>query len=297
MKRSIGSLLGLASLVLVTTLLVAACTPPGTVSTSSTPTGVKGSIVVKGSDTMVNLASSWAEAYQLKHPETRITVSGGGSGIGIASLLNKTTDICDNSRPLSQKELDQAKASGIDPISAVVAQDAVSVVVNPANSLKEISMDQLAAIFSGKITNWKEIGGADGEIVVLSRDNNSGTYTFFKEHVLQAKDKKAEYGAKVQFLPTSQAIADEVARSPMAIGYLGLGYTSDATQTLAIRGTTGKPVLPSKETVLDGTYSLSRPLYCTTNGQPFGAVKAYMDWILGPEGQQIVSSLDFVPVK
>ncbi len=281
-------------------LLLAACGTPVSTSptaSSTSPSQESGTIVVKGSDTMVNLASAWAEDYIAEHPNMRITVSGGGSGIGIAALLNKTTDICDNSRPLTQEELDKAKASGINPVSTVVAKDGVSVVVHPSNPISELSLEQLSAIFGGKITNWSELGGLDAEIVVLSRDNNSGTYTFFKEHVVQLKDKKAEYGPMVQFLPTSQAIADEVARNPKAIGYVGLGYLSDQQKALAVKSATGPAVLPSIATVLDNSYPVSRPLFCTTNGQPQGAMQDYLAWILGSKGQEIVKSLDFVPIQ
>lgn len=295
----------IVALVASVTLLLAACgTPASTSPTTPSPTAGStspsqegGTIVVKGSDTMVNLASAWAEDYMAEHQNVRITVSGGGSGIGIAALLNKTTDICNNSRPLAQEELDKAKASGIGPVSTIVAKDGVAVVVHPSNPISELSLEQLAAIFGGKITNWKEVGGLDAEIVVFSRDNNSGTYVFFKEHVVQLKDKKAEYGPRIQFLPTSQAIADEVARNPKAIGYFGLGYLSDKQKALAVKNATGPAVLPSLATVLDNSYPVSRPLFCTTNGQPKGAMQDYLAWILGPKGQAIVRSLDFVPVQ
>lgn len=289
----------IALLVSVSLFLAACGTPTATSPTtgSTSPSLEGGAIVVKGSDTMVNLASAWAEDYMIERQNVRITVSGGGSGIGIAAFLNKTADICNNSRPLAQEESDKAKAAGLEPVSIVVAKDGVSVVVHPSNPIGELSMEQLAAIFGGKITNWKELGGADSEIVVLSRDNNSGTYTFFKEHIVQMKDKKAEYGLMVQFLPTSQGIADEVARNPKAIGYVGLGYLSDKQKALAVKTATGSAVLPSVATVLDNSYPVSRPLFCTTNGQPKGVIQDYLAWILSPKGQEIVRSLDFVPIQ
>ncbi|MCX5970435.1 MAG: phosphate ABC transporter substrate-binding protein [Coprothermobacterota bacterium] len=298
-------ILGAVALLLSVSLLLAACgtpastspTTPSPTASSTSPSQEGGTIVVKGSDTMVNLASAWAEDYITGHPNVKITVSGGGSGIGIAALLNKTTDICNNSRPLKQEEVDKAKAGGIDPVSTIVAKDGVAVVVHPSNPISELSLEQLAAIFGGKITNWKELGGSDTEIVVLSRDNNSGTHLFFKEHVIQVKDKKAEYGPKVQFLPTSQSIADEVARNPKAIGYYGLGYLSNQQKAVAVKSATGPAVLPSLATVLDNSYPVSRPLFCTTNGQPKGAMQDYLAWILSPKGQEIVRSLDFVPVQ
>ncbi|MEI6308684.1 MAG: phosphate ABC transporter substrate-binding protein [bacterium] len=293
------------ALLLSVSLLLAACGTPASTSptipsptaSSASPSQEGGTIVVKGSDTMVNLASAWAEDYMAERQKVRITVSGGGSGIGIAALLNKTTDICNNSRPLKQEEIDKAQAGGIDPVSTIVAKDGVAVVVNPSNPISELYLEQLAAIFGGKITNWKELGGADSEIVVLSRDNNSGTHVFFKEHVVQLKDKKAEYGPMVQFLPTSQAIADEVARNAKAIGYYGLGYLSGQQKALAVKTATSPAVLPSIAAVLDNSYPVSRPLFCTTNGQPKGAMQDYLAWILGPKGQEIVRSLDFVPIQ
>jgi len=257
-------------------------------------------IVIKGSDTMVNLASAWAEAYQVYHPEVKLTVSGGGSGIGIAALQNKTTDICNNSRPWKDEEIAKAGANGVNPAQTVVAQDAVSVIVNPENPVKELTMTQLSLIYQGITTNWKEVGGPDATIVVLSRDTNSGTHVFFKEHVLQSyptADKTREYGKDVQFLPTNQAIHDEVARNIKTIGYVGLGYIDETVKALGIKkGDGDAAVLPSAETVLDKTYPVARPLFCTVNGQPTNALFAYLQWILGPVGQQIVSALDFVTV-
>lgn len=257
-------------------------------------------IVVKGSDTMVNLATVWAEAYQVYHPEVQLTVSGGGSGIGIAALQNKTTDICDNSRPWTDTEIAKAGANGVIPVQTVVAQDAVSLIANPENPVKELTMTQLSLIFQGITTNWKDVGGPDAEIVVLSRDTNSGTHVFFKEHVLQSYptvDKKREYGKNVQFLPTNQAIHDEVARNANAIGYVGLGYVDSAVKALGIKkGDNDLAVLPSAATVLDKTYPVARPLFCTINGQPTNALFAYLQWIVGPVGQRIVSQLDFVVI-
>jgi phosphate transport system substrate-binding protein len=290
MKRNLSIL----AIPLVIILLLASCSSG---SSSPTATPSSGTIVVKGSDTMVNLASAWAEAYRSKNPGVQITVSGGGSGIGIASLIDGTTDICDNSRPWKQEEIDKAKTKGVNPVETKVALDGVAVVVNPQNRIGELTLEQLAAIFTGNITNWKELGAADAPIVVLSRDSNSGTHVFFKEHVLQAKDKKAEYGKQVQFLPTSQAIADEVARNPNALGYYGMGYLSLEQKEIAIKKDSGSPaVKPSAGTVKDGTYPIARPLFCTTNGQPSGLIAEYLKWILGPDGQRIVGELEFVTI-
>lgn len=287
--------------VFILAFLATACisSPSPSPTSPSTGTGQTGNIVVKGSDTMVNLASAWAEAYQLKNPGVKISVSGGGSGFGITALIDGTTDLCNNSRPLKEEEIERARTEkGFEPVSTVVALDGVSVVVNPQNPLNDLTFDQLAAIYSGKITNWREVGGVDGPIVVLSRDSNSGTHVFFKEHVIQAKDKNAEYGADVQFLPTSQSIHDEVARNPNAIGYFGLGYISEKVKVLGIRKDASSPaVIPTLETIKDGSYPIARPLFVTSRGEPEGVIKDYLNWILGPEGQRIVSELDFVPIQ
>lgn len=285
--------------VLILGFLVTACTSSPSPSPTASSTGQSGSIVVKGSDTMVNLASAWAEAYQLKNPQVKISVSGGGSGFGITALIDGTTDLCNNSRPLKEEEIERARTEkGFEPISTVVALDGISVVVNPQNPVNDLTLDQLAAIYSGKITNWHEVGGVDAPIVVLSRDSNSGTHVFFKEHVIQAKDKNAEYGPDVQFLPTSQSIHDEVVRNPNAIGFFGLGYVSEKVKVLGIRkDASSEPVIPTLESIRNGSYPISRPLFVTTRGEPEGLIKDYLDWILGPEGQRIVAELDFVPIQ
>lgn len=277
--------------------LASSCTSgPGPGTSPTSPAG--GNIVVKGSDTMVNLASAWAEEYEIKHPGVKVSVSGGGSGFGITALIEGTTDICNNSRSWKPEEVENARAKGFEPVSVAVALDGVAVVVNPQNPVNSLTIDQLAAIYTGKIANWREVGGVDSPIVVLSRDNNSGTHIFFKEQVVQAKDKQAEYDPDVMFLPTSQSISDEVARNPYAIAYFGLGYVTREHKVLGIKkDTSSEGVKPDMSTIKDGTYPLARPLYVTTRGKAQGLIKEYIDWILGSDGQKIVSELDFVPQK
>lgn len=277
--------------------LASSCTSgPGPGTSPTSPAG--GNIVVKGSDTMVNLASAWAEEYEIKHPGVKVSVSGGGSGFGITALIEGTTDICNNSRSWKPEEVENARAKGFEPVSVAVALDGVAVVVNPQNPVNSLTIDQLAAIYTGKIANWREVGGVDSPIVVLSRDNNSGTHIFFKEQVVQAKDKQAEYGPDVMFLPTSQSISDEVARNPYAIAYFGLGYVTREHKVLGIKkDTSSEGVKPDMSTIKDGTYPVARPLYVTTRGEAQGLIKEYIDWILGSDGQKIVSELDFVPQK
>jgi phosphate transport system substrate-binding protein len=277
--------------------LASSCTSgPGPGTSPTSPAG--GNIVVKGSDTMVNLASAWAEEYEIKHPGVKVSVSGGGSGFGITALIEGTTDICNNSRSWKPEEVENARAKGFEPVSVAVALDGVAVVVNPQNPVNSLTIDQLAAIYTGKIANWREVGGVDSPIVVLSRDNNSGTHIFFKEQVVQAKDKQAEYDPDVMFLPTSQSISDEVARNPYAIAYFGLGYVTREHKVLGIKkDTSSEAVKPDMSTIKDGTYPVARPLYVTTRGEAQGLIKEYIDWILGSDGQKIVSELDFVPQK
>ena len=237
------------------------------------------------------------------HPKVSIAVSGPGSGAGIAALINGTTDICQASRTIKQKEIDQAKANDIETYEIQVATDALSVVVNPANPVSELTIVQLSAIYTGKITNWKEVGGSDATIVVISRDTNSGTHVFFKEHVVQMKglaseDKNLEYGPKVLFLPSTEEGVSETARNPNAIFYPGLGYVTDEVKPLAIKKTADDAgVLPSVATALDGTYPVARPLLYYTNGTPDGVIKTFIEYCLSAEGQAEVTEVGYVPLN
>jgi len=252
----------------------------------------------KGSDTIVNLALAWAEKYQSDHPDIRISVTGGGSGTGIASLLNKTVDIANASRKIKAEELDQAKANGVDPVEHIIARDAIAVIVNPENPVNELTLQQISDIYSGKLTNWSEVGGEDRPIVRLSRETNSGTHVYFLETVLRlgSKEDKTLFSMDTLLLPSSEGIIAEVRQNPNAIGYDGLGYVPKDLKMIAIaKETGGAYVLPSIATVNDKTYAIARDLYMYTNGEPTGAVKDYLDWILSPEAQQIVADLGFVP--
>lgn len=258
------------------------------------------SLQIKGSDTMVNLGQAWAEEFMKLHPEVSVAVTGGGSGTGIAALLSRTCDIAELSRELKPEELAMARQRGLHPRQITVALDGLAVVVHPANPLSQLTMDQLAAIFSGTVTNWKEIGGADLPIVVLSREVNSGTHVYFKEHVLRGnlKDSRVEFAANALMLPSSQAIADEVAQNPGAIGYYGMGYISPKEKALAVARDDASPaVTPTIENVVSQDYPISRPLLMVTRQEPQGLVADFLDFVLGPEGQKIVLKIDFVPVK
>jgi len=276
-------------------------------SNSGSPTtdgeGLSGSIKIIGSNTVTPLSTVWAEEFMKVHPKVSIAVSGPGSGAGIAALLNGTTDICQASRTIKQSEIDNARANGVEPYETQVATDALSVVVNPANPVSELTIAQLSAIYTGKITNWYEVGGSDAEIVVLSRDTNSGTHVFFKEHVVQmlglaSEDKSLEYGSKVLFLPSTEEGVSEVAKNPNAIFYPGLGYVTDEVKPLAIKKTADDPgVLPSVATALDGTYPIARPLLFYTDGTPDGVIKAFIDYCLSPDGQAKVTEVGYVPLN
>ena len=252
----------------------------------------------KGSDTIVNLALAWAERYQSEHPDVRISVTGGGSGTGIASLINGTVDIANASRQIKQEEVEEAKANGIDPVEHIIARDAIAVIVNPENPVNKLTLQQISDIYSGKFTNWSEVGGEDRPIVRLSRETNSGTHVYFLETVLRlgSKEDKTLFSTDTLLLPSSEGIIAEVRQNPNAIGYDGLGYVPKDLKMIAIAKEAGRAyVLPAIETVNDKTYAIARDLYMYTDGEATGVVKEYLDWILSPEAQQIVAELGFVP--
>jgi len=258
------------------------------------------SIQIKGSDTMVNLGQAWAEAFMQAHPKVSVAVTGGGSGTGIAALLSNTCDIAELSRELKPEEIVMAREKGFEPKQITVALDGLAVVVHPANPVSQLTLDQLAAIFSGAVTNWKEIGGADLPIVVLSREVNSGTHVYFKEHVLRRnqKESQVEFAANALMLSSSQAIADEVAQNSGAIGYFGMGYISAKEKALAIAKDAAAPFIqPTIDNVLSQAYPISRPLLMVSRGQPRDLVADFLNFVLSPEGQKIVIKIDFVPVK
>jgi len=258
------------------------------------------SIQIKGSDTMVNLAQSWAEKYMEENSGDFVAVTGGGSGTGLSSLISGSCDIAMSSRNIKDKEIALAKQKGINPFEIKVALDGLAVVISPANPVDKLTLEQLAGIFTGRISNWKEVGGKEARIVVLSREVNSGTHVYFKEHVLRSNNAsgKEEFTPSALMLSSSQAIADEVAANPSAIGYYGMGYISNKQKTIAVaRDEKSEYVSPSIENVLSGKYPISRPLYLYTNNQPQGLIKKFVDYTLSREGQEIVVKTDFVPVK
>lgn len=257
-------------------------------------------IQIKGSDTMVNLGQAWAEKFMEQYPTEFVAVTGGGSGTGISSLISGSCDITMSSRNIKEKEIALAKQKGIEPYEIKVALDGLAVVVNPKNMVNKLTEDQLAGIFSGKITNWKEIGGEDKKIVVLSREVNSGTHVYFKEHILRRNNPNSteEFAPGALLLPSSQAIADEVGSNPSAIGYYGMGYISPSQKAVFIaKDQNSEYISPTIENVVNGKYPISRPLFFYTNGLPRRLVKKFIDFALSAEGQDIVLKTDFVPVK
>lgn len=257
-------------------------------------------IVNKGSDTIVNLALAWAEAYRDVEPTVDISVTGGGSGTGIAALINGTVDLANASRQIKPEERAEAEANGIQPIQFVIARDAVAIIVNPSNPIDELSIDQLSDIYSGKISNWSELGGEDRPIVRLSRETNSGTHVYFLEHVLRRGDKQDTtlFSPDTLLLPSSEGITVEVRENPNAIGYDGLGYVTDDVKVVAVAEDPGGPfVLPSIQSVNEAAYPISRDLYMYTAGEPSGSIFAYLEWIMQPMAQTIVSDLGFVPAR
>jgi phosphate transport system substrate-binding protein len=255
---------------------------------------------IKGSDTMVNLGQAWAEAYMKQNPGTSIAVTGGGSGTGISALVNNTCDIAEVSREMKESEIKLVESKGFTPIKIIVALDGLAVVVNPANKISELTIDQLADIFTGKIKNWKELGGRDAKIVLLSREVNSGTHVYFKEHVLRhgKPDNNEEFTPEALLLSSSQAIADEVSQNLDAIGYYGMGYITAKEKALKIAKDKNSPAIsPTMDNVISGAYPISRPLLMYSKGEPTGLVKSFIDYVLSPAGQEIVKKLDFVPVK
>ncbi|MCB9136332.1 MAG: PstS family phosphate ABC transporter substrate-binding protein [Anaerolineales bacterium] len=280
-------------------LLLSAGCASQTETSSDTPTS---SLYIenKGSDTIVNLALAWAEAYQTVNPAIRISVTGGGSGTGLAALVNGTVDIANASRQIKTEEADAVRANGAEPIEFVIARDAIAVIVNPENPVDELTLQQISDIYSGKITNWLEVGGEDRPIVRLSRETNSGTHVYFLEEVLRLgqKDNKTLFSMDTLLLPSSEVISAEVRDNPNAIGYDGLGYVTADLKVIAVAADETSPyILPSAATVNSGQYPIARDLYMYTAGEPTGHVKEYLDWLFTPEAQAIVEELGFVPIS
>jgi len=275
--------------------LVGCSTPADTAETGTEESGaaeLTGAINVEGSDTMVNLGQAWAEVFQTENPGVMISLKGGGSGTGIAALINGTVDFANASREMKDEEIAEAQGKGVEPVETEVAKDAIAVIVNSASPVTALTVDQLGQIYRGEITNWKDVGGPDKAIVLLSRDSSSGTYEYFKEEVVAKDDENAEYAKAAKLLPSTQAIVDETKANPDAIGYIGLGYVTPDVKVVELDGKAA-----SLEGALDGSYVLSRGLFMYSNGAPSDVQKAYIDWILSPAGQAVVEEQGFVPLS
>lgn len=279
---------------LVLFVLVAGCGRPGANS------GSRQVIENKGSDTLVNVAQAWAEAYQTVEPNVAVAVTGGGSGTGIAALINGTVDIANSSREMSEEEKQNAIANSHTPIEHIVGYDALAIYLHNDNPLQQITLEQLAGIYgeNGTIERWEQLGVtvpgcASGEIIRISRQNNSGTYEYFREAVLHEEDFKL--GSRD--MHGSKDVVDLVMDTPCAIGYSGLAYATEHVHMPCVVDAAGTCVTPSETTAIDRSYPIARPLFMYSDGEPQGHVKAYLDWILSDEGQCIIADKGYAPYR
>ncbi len=250
-------------------------------------------VTIKGSDTLVRLGQRWAEEYMKINKSAVIQVSGGGSGTGTAALLNGTTDICQASRDMKAREYKLAEKKGITPYRVSVALDGIAVYLNQASPVKAFTLAQLKGIYTGAITNWKEVGGPDAHIILYGRENNSGTYAFFKEHVLDKED----YAAETQTLPGTAAVVNAISKDPNGIGYGGIAWARGVRFADVSKDDKTPAVTPSVETVSNGSYPISRELYWFFNGKPEGELKKLVNWALGPDGQKLAEEIGYVPLS
>lgn len=250
-------------------------------------------ITIKGSDTMVILAQRWAEIYMELYPDVRVQVTGGGSGTGIAALINGGTDICAASRPMKEKEREQVYSRRSQEVVEIpVALDGVAIYVHKSSPLPSITKAQLKGIYTGSITNWSDLGVEGERIVAYSRENNSGTYVFFKEHVMDNED----FARDIQTLPGTAAVVNAVSKDPASIGYGGIAYATTIRYLPVRSDDSSESVQPSLQTVQSGEYPLSRNLYFYTAGEPSGEIKAFIDWVLSQEGQEICEEVGYYPL-
>jgi len=250
-------------------------------------------VTIKGSDTMVILVQRWTEAYPDKSA-TEFQVTGGGSGTGIAALINGTTNICASSRPIKKDEVAQLeKKFGYKGLEIRVAMDGLAIYVHKSNPVKQLTMAQVKDIFTGKVTNWKQVGGNDKPILLYSRENNSGTYEFFKEHVLNKQD----FAASAQHMAGTAALINAVSKANTAIGFGGAAYAKNVKALPIAKEASAKAVGPTAATIHDGSYPISRFLYFYLNQKPAGSVKKFIDWVISPAGQKVVSEVGYYPIK
>ena len=266
----------------------------------SSDDGHDASMQIKGSDTIVNLIQEWAENFIEQHPLFNISITGGGSGTGFASLINGTCNIAMSSREIAEKEKILAENENVEPVEFKIGLDGLAVIVNKNNPVDKLTLEQLRDIFTAKITNWKELGGENRRIVILSRESNSGTHMFFKERVLRNNDKnsKNEFSVQSLMMSSSQAVYDEVYQNPNALGYVGMGFVNEGVKAVSVAvNSENKYFYPTPENVMSGAYPISRPLYLYTNGKPQGVIKMFIDYALSDAGQKIVLETDFIPIR
>lgn len=305
-------LLAAVAVTLVAVLLIAGCPgpkagapereplPPSTGSAPESANAETSATVVinaKGSDTLLQVAQALAEEYRKTKPEVQVNVSGGGSGTGFTALAEGTCDIADASRKIKDEEIKKCQEKGFEPVENIVGYDGICVIVNKANPIEKLTLDQLSDLFTGQTTDWKALGG-EGEVVLLSRDSTSGTFEYFKEHVVKKGDPKStrDFAPAAQRLPSNEQIRDQVASTENAIGYIGMGYLNGSVKAVPVVDKNGKAVLPSLETVRSGEYPISRPLFMYIRKDAPSAVTAYIEWIK-TEGQRTVEAQGFVPLQ
>ncbi|MEO8516334.1 MAG: phosphate ABC transporter substrate-binding protein [Flavobacterium sp.] len=270
--------------------LVAALVVIMTIGLSFTSTD---KITMKGSDTMVILAQKWAEVYMSKNPATAVQVTGGGSGVGLSALINGATDIANSSRPIKPTEMEKMKARyGTLGVEIPCAKDGISIYLNKANTVEELTLKQIADIYSGKITNWKQVGGPDANIKLYGRESSSGTFSYLKDYVV-----KRDYAVTCQTLPGTAAIVNAVKKDKYGVGYGGAAYDSGVKDCKVKKDANSPAYLPTAETIKNKTYPITRYLYMYLGSKPTGSTKKFIDWILSPEGQKICTQVGYFPLK
>ncbi len=264
----------------------------GSSPAEKTPAGESEGIFLKGSDTVLPLAQAEAEEFLNENPGKIVTVTGGGSGVGIAALVDGEVDIATASREMKTDEIKAAEANGVKPVEHTIAYDGITVIVNPKNPVSGLTFAQLRGIYNGSISNWKEVGGTDSTITVISRDSSSGTYEYFKEAILLGD----EYRPDALTQPATGGIVGEISQNPGAIGYVGVAYLDESVKALNLDAGNGSEA-PSPENIISGAYPLSRPLYFYTNGEPSGLTKEFIDFVMSEKGQNLVSEVGYFPIK
>jgi len=288
------SIFSIALLLMISIFMGIGCVDNDDATDDSAETENAGSssITVKGSDTVLPLSQAEAEDFMMQDSSKSVTVIGGGSGVGIAALIDGEIEIAMASREMKESEIETARQNGIEPLEHTIAWDGIVVAVHPENPISQLTYQQLQGIYDGNISNWNEVGGEDREIAVITRDSSSGTYEYFKEEILVDREYRPDALAQ----PATGGVVQEISRNEGAIGYIGFAYLDDSTKALALDGGEGYAE-PTEENILGGKYPLARPLYYYTNGEPQGPTKEFVDFVLSPTGQAIVSEIGYFPAK